>query len=57
MDEGMAASALRIVKEPVGTHGLFKCIFSAPISQSDTIMLIIFKRVYPKMVANEVKIW
>lgn len=45
------------IKEPVGTHGLFKCIFSAPISQSDTIMLIIFKRVYPKMVANEVKIW
>lgn len=45
------------IKEPIGTHGLFKCIFSAPITQNDTIMLILYKRVYPKMVANEVKIW
>jgi pre-rRNA-processing protein TSR1 len=36
------------IKEPVGTHGLFKCSFSTPITQNDTIMLILYKRVYPK---------
>eukprot|EP00605_Chrysophyceae_sp_TOSAG23-4_P001398 GSChrysophyteH1.ASY1.ANO1.1518.1 assembled CDS len=36
------------IKEPVGTHGLFKCLFNTPITQNDTIMLILYKRVYPK---------
>jgi pre-rRNA-processing protein TSR1 len=36
------------IKEPVGTHGLLKALFSAPIAQNDTIMLILYKRVYPK---------
>ncbi len=36
------------ITSPVGTHGLFKALFSAPISQNDTIMLILYKRVYPK---------
>ena len=45
------------IKEPVGTHGLFKCLFSAPITQNDTIMLVLFKRVYPKMVDNKVEVY
>ncbi len=45
------------IKEPVGTHGLFKCLFSAPITQNDTIMLVLFKRVYPKMVDNRVDVF
>ena len=36
------------IKEPVGTHGLLKALFSGPISQNDTVMLILYKRVYPK---------
>ena len=36
----------------IGTHGLFKAIFNAPIKQNDTIMLILYKRVYPKL-AND----
>jgi len=37
------------IKEPVGTHGLLKGVFSAPIKQNDTVMLILYKRVYPKL--------
>ncbi len=36
------------IREPVGTHGLFKAGFSAPIKQNDTVMLVLYKRVYPK---------
>ena len=37
------------IKEPVGTHGLLKAVFSAPIKQNDTVMLILYKRIYPKL--------
>lgn len=37
------------IKESVGTHGLFKAIFSAPISQNDQVNLVLYKRVYPKI--------
>jgi pre-rRNA-processing protein TSR1 len=40
------------IKEPVGTHGLLKVSFSAPIKQNDTVMLILYKRVYPKFYQN-----
>jgi pre-rRNA-processing protein TSR1 len=40
------------ITEPVGTHGLLKAQFNAPITQNDTIMLVLFKRVYPKMPAD-----
>lgn len=36
------------IRMPVGTHGLFKAIFSAPIKQNDTVMLVLYKRVFPK---------
>lgn len=36
------------IKESVGTHGLFKAIFSGPIKQNDQVMLILYKRVFPK---------
>lgn len=36
------------IREPVGTHGLLKASFSAPIKQNDTVMLVLYKRVFPK---------
>jgi len=41
------------IREPVGTHGLLKAIFSGPITQNDTVMLILYKRVFPKLRENE----
>ena len=41
------------IREPVGTHGLLKAIFSAPITQNDTIMLVLYKRVFPKLSDDE----
>ncbi len=32
----------------VGTHGLFKVHFNAPITQQDSVQLVLYKRVYPK---------
>lgn len=37
------------IREPIGTHGLFKAIFNAPVKQNDTVMLILYKRVFPKL--------
>eukprot|EP00919_Chromeraceae_sp_WS-2016_P058644 GHVR01139410.1.p1 GENE.GHVR01139410.1~~GHVR01139410.1.p1 ORF type:complete len:376 (+),score=124.96 GHVR01139410.1:68-1195(+) len=36
------------ISEPVGTHGKFKCLFNSRISQSESICLSLYKRVYPK---------
>jgi pre-rRNA-processing protein TSR1 len=36
------------IREPVGTHGLLKASFSGPIKQNDTVMLVLYKRVFPK---------
>jgi len=41
------------IREPVGTHGLLKAIFSGPITQNDTVMLILYKRVFPKLRENQ----
>ncbi|GBG27889.1 Pre-rRNA-processing protein TSR1-like [Hondaea fermentalgiana] len=35
---------------PLGTHGLFKCSFSKPIKNHDTVMMSLYKRVFPKPV-------
>ncbi len=40
------------IREPVGTHGLFKAIFSAPITQNDTVCLTLYKRAFPKLLNN-----
>lgn len=37
------------IKESVGTHGLFKALFSGPITQNDQVLLVLYKRVYPKI--------
>lgn len=36
------------IREPIGTHGLLKAYFSGPIKQNDTVMLVLYKRVFPK---------
>lgn len=37
------------IKESVGLHGLYKAHFSSPIKQNDTVMLVLYKRVFPKI--------
>lgn len=35
------------IKEPLGTKGLFKCVFGDRITNADTVCLSLYKRVYP----------
>lgn len=37
------------IRESVGTHGLFKALFSGPITQNDQVHLVLYKRVFPKI--------
>lgn len=32
----------------VGEHGTMKCLFNAPISQADTVICALYKRIFPK---------
>jgi len=41
------------IKEPLGTHGHMKCIFNAPVNSQDTVMLNLYKRIYPKWTYEE----
>ena len=36
------------IKEPLGTHGHMKVMFDGSISQQDTVLLNLYKRMYPK---------
>ena len=44
------------IKEPIGTHGLLKAQFGAPIKQNDTVMLILYKRMFPKFSDDSSKV-
>nr|XP_023024450.1 pre-rRNA-processing protein TSR1 homolog [Leptinotarsa decemlineata] len=36
------------IKEPLGTHGHMKCQFNGQLNSQDTVLLSLYKRVYPK---------
>ncbi|XP_043602557.1 pre-rRNA-processing protein TSR1 homolog [Bombus pyrosoma] len=36
------------IKEPLGTHGHMKCVFNGQLKSQDTILMNLYKRVFPK---------
>ncbi|CAB3365603.1 Hypothetical predicted protein [Cloeon dipterum] len=36
------------IKEPLGTHGHMKCVFDRQLKSQDTVLLHLYKRVFPK---------
>ncbi|XP_049866337.1 pre-rRNA-processing protein TSR1 homolog [Pectinophora gossypiella] len=36
------------IKEPLGTHGHMKCVFDGQLRSQDTVLLTLYKRMFPK---------
>ncbi|XP_072940361.1 pre-rRNA-processing protein TSR1 homolog [Epargyreus clarus] len=36
------------IKEPLGTHGHMKCVFDGQLKSQDTVLLNLYKRIFPK---------
>ncbi|XP_037091319.1 pre-rRNA-processing protein TSR1 homolog [Pollicipes pollicipes] len=36
------------IKEPLGTHGHMKVVFNGPLNSQDTILMMLYKRMFPK---------
>ncbi|RVE45775.1 hypothetical protein evm_009575 [Chilo suppressalis] len=36
------------IKEPLGTHGHMKCVFDGQLKSQDTVLLSLYKRMFPK---------
>lgn len=36
------------IKEPLGTHGHMKCVFDGQLKSQDTVLMNLYKRMFPK---------
>lgn len=41
------------IKEPLGTHGHMKCVFDGQLKSQDTVLLNLYKRIFPKWTYEE----